>query len=78
MYQLFLSTTLGLGLLIMQLLALAGMYYLTKFSFNNVSTDNKRTIELTDTQLNFTKLAVVLFWIQLAAIIFLKFFASNK
>ena len=58
----------------MNLLAVIGMGYLTKFSFHN---DNKvlgvktdlRCVTLTNTQLGFTKLSVVLFWIGLVVMI---------
>ena len=48
---------------ILYIIAILGMVYLTKFSFENTSIDNKRTIELTDTELTFSKITVVLFWI---------------
>ena len=63
-----------IGIFVMNLLAVIGMGYLTKFSFHN---DNKvlgvktdlRCVTLTNTQLGFTKLSVVLFWIGLVVMI---------
>ena len=59
-----------IGIFVMNLLAVIGMGYLTKFSFHNenkvlgVATD-LRSVSLTNTQLGFTKLSLVLFWIGL-------------
>jgi hypothetical protein len=52
-----------LAMFVLYIIAILGMVYLTKFSFENNSIDNKRTIELTDTELTFSKITVVLFWI---------------
>lgn len=52
-----------LAMFVLYIIAILGMVYLTKFSFENKSIDNKRTIELTDTELTFSKITVVLFWI---------------
>ena len=62
------SAIILIGIFVMNLLAVIGMGYLTKFSFHN---DNKvlgqptnvRCVILTNAQLGFTKLSVVLFWI---------------
>jgi len=52
-----------LAMLVLYIIAILGMVYLTKFSFESTSINNKRTIELSDTELTFTKITVVLFWI---------------
>lgn len=59
-----------IGIFVMNLLAVIGMGYLTKFSFHSEKPpclidlpDDTRCITLTNTQLGFTKLSVVLFWI---------------
>ena len=49
--------------LIINILAMLGMFYLTKFSFESSNLDNRRTITLTDTEIMFTKVAVILFWV---------------
>ena len=62
------SAIILIGIFVMNLLAVIGMGYLTKISFHN---DNKvlgvktdlRCVTLTNAQLGFTKLSVVLFWI---------------
>lgn len=65
-----------IGIFVMNLLAVIGMGYLTKFSFSNEKPptvlqleDNWRCVKLTNTQLGFTKLSVILFWIGLVVMI---------
>lgn len=50
-------------ILIINILSILGMLFLTKFSFQSSNIENKRCILLSDTELNLTKLAIVLFWI---------------
>lgn len=52
-----------LAMLVLYIIAILGMVYLTKFSFESTSINNKRTIELSDTELTFSKITVVIFWI---------------
>jgi len=64
------TTIILVGIFVMNIIAVIGMAYLTKFSFNNENIvlgvkTNIRCIELTNTQLGFTKLSVVLFWLGL-------------
>jgi hypothetical protein len=59
----YISFILIIFVLIINIIAMLGMFYLTKFSFESSNLDNKRTITLTDTELMFTKVAVILFWI---------------
>ena len=65
-----------IGIFVMNLLAVIGMGYLTKFSFSNEKPvtviplpNDVRCVTLTNTQLGFTKLSVVLFWIGLVVMI---------
>lgn len=66
--SLTLGTILVLGMLVLSVLSIVGLYYLTKFSFNaksqklanvNITCVN----DISKSNLNYCKLAVVLLWI---------------
>jgi hypothetical protein len=42
------------------------MVYLTRFSFNSNKVGDTKCIQMTDSQLGFTKLSIILFWVVFA------------
>ena len=62
------------AILVLYIISILGMVFLTKFSFQNTSINNKRTVELSDTELTFSKITVVIFWISFILTIIFKLY----
>lgn len=75
------TLVIALGMLTIAILSLVGLGYLTNFSFNAVASGSDgqtRTINMTDTQVNLSRMTVVLLWIQLALAIIAGIMATRK
>ena len=57
------SMVILLAMLLLQIISLVGLFYLTQFSFQHEKTGNNRSIELSNNNILFCKIAVVLQWI---------------
>jgi hypothetical protein len=53
-------------MLILSGFSIAGLVFLTKFSFNSSDNKEKRTVNLTNFQMSLCRLSVVLLWINIA------------